>query len=114
MQNMIRKNIGIYFRFIVLFFINGQIRMPDRSLTGAELPTGFVRSTGVPNTTISKAYFASATESVARCAADPKCVGVSGQRMFYGSVGNPAIVQGRPGEGGSFLRSATTQPVASR
>jgi hypothetical protein len=87
--------------------------MPDRTLP-AETPSGFVRSTGIPNTTSSKPYFATVTEAVTRCVADPKCVGISNQRMFYGPVGNPAIVPGRLGESGSILRSVAPQPIAPR
>jgi hypothetical protein len=76
--------------------------MPDRALP-AEIPKGFVRSTGIPNTSSSKSYFAETTEAVARCVADPRCIGVSAQRLFYGKGGAPTIV-GRPGESESFIR----------
>jgi hypothetical protein len=83
---------------------NRESAMPDRTLP-TETPSGFVRSTGIPNTASSKPYFAAVSEAVARCVADPKCVGVSGQRLFYGTPGFPTTVPGRAGEKSCFIRS---------
>ena len=71
----------------------------------AKIPVGFVKVTGIPNTSQSKSYFADGATAVARCAADPLCMGVSGQRLFYGDVGTPAIVRGRSGEEVSYIRA---------
>ena len=76
----------------------------QRSLP-ATVPAGFVRSTGIPNTSSSKPYFSTTAEALRRAIADPRCVGISAQRLFYGTVGNPATVVGRAGEDECFLRS---------
>jgi hypothetical protein len=82
--------------------------MPDRTLPSKE-PKGFVRSTGIPNTSSSTSYFAATADAVARCDRDAKCIGVSAQRMFYGTVGTPAMVAGRAGETESFVRQGIHQ-----
>ena len=68
---------------------------------------GFTRYTGIPNTSDSKSYFASAAEAAKRCQKDPRCVGLSAQRLFYGTLGTPATVAGRTGEEACFLRKSS-------
>ncbi len=79
--------------------------LPQERVLPAKAPTGFVRCAGIPNTTQFKSYFAEVAEAVARCVGDPRCVGVSAQRLFYGPVGTPATVKGRAGEEACFMRT---------
>lgn len=76
----------------------------DRTLP-ATLP-GFVRHTGIPNTSEFNPYFAKTAEAIARCQKDPRCVGLSAQRLFYGTLGTPTTVVGRVGEEGCFLKAS--------
>lgn len=84
--------------------------MPARGLPLP--PPGFQQCTGIPNTVVTKSYFATTAEALARCVADPHCVGMSAQRLFYGAVGTPATVVGRPGEDACLLRTAATRAPA--
>ena len=70
---------------------------------------GFTLVTGIPNTA-SKSYFASSAEAWRRCVGDPKCVGMSAQRLFYGDC--TSIIPGRPGEV-SLVRTAATTTVTA-
>ena len=78
--------------------------MPSDRILPAQTPPGFVKITGVPNTAESKPFFADVSVAVSRCAGDPRCVGVSAQRLFYGAVGTPATTVGRSGENESLVR----------
>lgn len=78
--------------------------MPSDRVLPTQAPPGFTKITGVPNTTESKPFFADVSAAVSRCAGDPRCVGVSAQRLFYGTVGMPATIVGRSGEDESFVR----------
>ncbi len=69
-----------------------------------EIPTGFVAKSGVPNAS-SKPYFSTTAEAVSRCLKDPRCVGLSSQRLFFGELGTPTTVPGRSGETGCILRN---------
>lgn len=66
--------------------------------------TGFVPCKGIPNTPTSKPYFASIAEAIERCRKDPNCVGISDERLFYGTLGTPAFLTG----GSSLLKTSAT------
>jgi hypothetical protein len=86
-------------------------RNPPRALPTGLIP-GFARVAGVPNTSNTKSYFASAADAISRCAADPNCVGVSAQRMFFredvgssgGGASRIAIIKGRQGEDAAYVK----------
>jgi hypothetical protein len=79
--------------------------MPDRGLPSSDV-AGFKRYTGIPNTSTFKSYFASAAEALERCRRDPRCVGISATRMFYGPVSHPTLVPGPVGETESLTKVA--------
>ncbi len=79
--------------------------MPSERLLPSQAPPGFSVRTGIPNTSNTKPYFAETKEAIERCVGDPRCVGVSAQRMFYGPVGTPATIGGRKGEETCFMRN---------
>ncbi len=92
-------------------------RNPPRIQPTGLIP-GFARVAGVPNTSNTKSYFASAADAISRCAGDPNCLGVSAQRMFFkedvGSGGRSGdsgggnsrigIVKGRQGEDAAYVK----------
>lgn len=82
--------------------------MPDRTLPNI-IPMGFVRYAGIPNTSESKSYFASVAEAIKRCQKDTRCVGLSNQRLFYGTLGFPTIVPGRLDENECFMRASNAE-----
>lgn len=57
---------------------------------------GFVLCKGIPNTPTSKPYFASTSEALERCRKDPKCIGLTDERLFYGTPGTPSLLTCEP------------------
>ncbi len=80
--------------------------MPERGLP--QEAVGFKRHTGIPNTSTFKSYFATAAEALERCRRDPRCVGISANRTFYGPMGHPALVPGPAGEGECLTKAGTS------
>jgi hypothetical protein len=75
----------------------------ERTLVAPEEISGFVKQSGVPNTSQVTPYFAAFETALKRCEKDPNCKGLSAFRMFYGTVkkGSGISLQG---EDWSFVK----------